>query len=394
MWDILHDALDALVNMQYNLSSRRVAARVAEIHGLAFLQLKRQNVPKADKDEQELGTECDIWLARNKDEMMIKSKKGMRAFNEMKCALDAALSDGLISQKAYDQINIPIQKPPISTHDWNAGAISHPLPPQPEVAIPEPEPEPEPEPVPETKHRDIVVVDTYVPEVAEQISCAGALAEETVEIEPAAIIADQVDSGGGHDQSVTEVAGKTTSVRESGVYSKEEEKGFAFTTCFRCGRVDITQYKDQCLPKDIKGECEVDNGIITIVCGTCREEDSGHNKNDSESFQSEFRELRLSVELFEGSIVQKVANTVLSQEVRFITDEGGVAYRDMNAMMAGLRREDKIMSVDVEKYKSGGRTGLVFGFLAGGLIRPYRGQRGEEDEWGLSGQKSLFIRRV
>jgi hypothetical protein len=385
--------------MQYNPSSRRVAARVAEIHGLAFLQLKRQNVPKADKDEQELGTECDIWLARNKDEMMIKSKKGMRAFNEMKCALEAALSDGLISQKAYDQINIPIQKPPISTQDWNAGAISHPPPPQPEVAIPEPEPEPEP--VPETKHRDTVVVDTYVPEVAEQISCAGALAEETVEIEPAAIIADQVDSGGGHDQSVTEVAGKTTSVRESGVYSKEEEKGFAFTTCFRCGRVDITQYKDQCLPKDVKGECEVDNGIITIVCGTCREEDSGHNKNDSESFQSEFRELRLSVELFEGSMVQKVANTVLSQEVRFITDEGGVAYRDINAMMAGLQREDKMMSVDVEKYKSGGRTGLVFGFLAGGLIRSVERQkmeRGERDgdEWVFDGKakKGLFSVRL
>jgi hypothetical protein len=39
---------------------------------------------------------------------MIKLKKGIRAFNEIKCALDAALSDSLISQKAYDQINIPI----------------------------------------------------------------------------------------------------------------------------------------------------------------------------------------------------------------------------------------------------------------------------------------------
>jgi hypothetical protein len=48
-----------------------------------------------------------------------------------------------------------------------------------------------------------------------------------------------VDSGGGHDQSIIEVAGKTTSVRESGVYSKEEEKGFAFITCFRYRRVDI-----------------------------------------------------------------------------------------------------------------------------------------------------------
>jgi hypothetical protein len=71
---------------------------------------------------------------------------------------------------------------------------------------------------------------------------------------------------------------------------------------------------------------------------------------------------------------------VLSQEVRFITDEGGVAYRDINAIIVGLRREDKIISVDVEKYKSGGRIGLVFRFLVGGLIRLYRGQRGEEEE--------------
>jgi hypothetical protein len=49
--------------------------------------------------------------------------------------------------------------------------------------------------------------------------------------------------------------------------------------------------------------------------------------------------------------------------VPFITEEGGVAYRDINAIIAGLRREDKIISVDVEKYKSGGRTGLVFRFL-------------------------------
>jgi hypothetical protein len=32
-----------------------------------------------------------------------------------------------------------------------------------------------------------------------------------------------------------------------------------------------------------------------------------------------------------------------------------------------------MISVDVEKYKSGGRIGLVFKFLVGGLIRLYRG---------------------
>jgi hypothetical protein len=151
----------------------------------------------------------------------------------------------------------------------------------------------------------------------------------------------------------------------------------------------------------VKGKCTVDNGIVMIVCGICREKGSSSNKNNKESFHEEFAELRLSAELFDGSMVQKVVRAILSQEVPFITEEGGVAYRDINAMMAGLRREDKMMSVDVEKYKSGGRTGLVFGFLAGGLIRSVERQENEKgerdgDEWVFDGKKkkSLFSVRM
>jgi hypothetical protein len=66
--------------------------------------------------------------------------------------------------------------------------------------------------------------------------------------------------------------------------------------------------------------------------------------------------------------------------VPFITEEGGVAYRDINTIIAGLRREDKIISVDVEKYKSGGRIGLVFRSLVGGLIRSVERQENEKGE--------------
>jgi hypothetical protein len=48
---------------------------------------------------------------------------------------------------------------------------------------------------------------------------------------------------------------------------KEKEKGFAFTICFRCGRVDVIQYGDRSLPKEVRGECEVDNGIIITLYG-------------------------------------------------------------------------------------------------------------------------------
>jgi hypothetical protein len=185
------------------------------------------------------------------------------------------------------------------------------------------------------------------------------------------------------------------------VRDREKEKSFAFTTCFRCGRVEVTRYSEGSLPKEVKGKYTVDNGIVMIVCGIYREKGSSSNKNNKESFYEEFAELRLSAELFDGSMVQKVARAILSQEVPFITEEGGVAYRDINAMMAGLRREDKMMSVDVEKYKSGGRTGLVFGFLAGGLIRSVERQKNEKgerdgDEWVFDGKKkkSLFSVRM
>jgi hypothetical protein len=62
----------------------------------------------------------------------------------------------------------------------------------------------------------------------------------------------------------------------------------------------------------VKGKCIVDNGIVIIVCRICREKGSSSNKNNKESFYEEFAELRLSVELFDRSIVQKVVRAILS----------------------------------------------------------------------------------
>jgi hypothetical protein len=88
-------------------------------------------------------------------------------------------------------------------------------------------------------------------------------------------------------------------------------------------------------------------------------------------------------------------------EVAFITDEGGVAYRDVDRMTTSLRRDDKLMSVDVERFKQGERIGLICGFLAGGLIglgkeREADKREEETDEWGGFGsskkKNSLFSR--
>ena len=37
-------------------------------------------------------------------------------------------------------------------------------------------------------------------------------------------------------------------------------------------------------------------------------------------------------------------------------------------MMSRLKREDKVISVDLERFKKGEKTGLRSGFLAGGLV--------------------------
>jgi hypothetical protein len=155
--------------------------------------------------------------------------------------------------------------------------------------------------------------------------------------------------------------------------------------------VEVTQYGDHSIPKEVKGKCEVDNGIVMIVCGLYREVDDGSN-NDVVGLGSSFRDLKLSPELFKGSLVYRVAKAMLSQEVGFIEDEGGIAYRDVDAMVTSLRRDDRVMSVDLERFGRGERTELMCGFLSGGLIGSIGGrkaEKGEEglDEWGFYGSK-------
>jgi hypothetical protein len=106
---------------------------------------------------------------------------------------------------------------------------------------------------------------------------------------------------------------------------------------------------------------------MMIVCRLCREVDNSSNK-DVTRLGSSFRDLRLSLELFKGSVVYGVAKAMLLQEVRFIEDEGSIAYRDVDAIVTSLRRDNRVISVDLERVKRGERTGLMCGFLAGGLI--------------------------
>lgn len=348
---------------------------------------------------------------------MKRSKKDIQVIKEVKRALDAALADGTISKNAYDLIN----RPGLQTRNRSSSWEDHLLAPEPEaepevisapeIAAPEPEPEaegiaadegfamePEPERIPDMEKYEEAVLDDAVPEGAESVSQATA-PEEVEEKAPGTSIDGQAEVSGDDETAIEETV-EAVSSGTKGMDGEEVGKGIAFTACFRCGRMEITQYADECIPKDVKGECKDDNGIVMVLCGDCGEGDVGSNDAVMRC-SSNFEGLRLSPKLLEGSVIERVAETILGEEVAVITDKGGIAYRDVNGMMTSLKREDKVMSVDVERFKKGERTRLKSGFLAGGLMwRRSGGVERGEDEWGFgigkkkATQDSVIIRRV
>ena len=128
----------------------------------------------------------------------------------------------------------------------------------------------------------------------------------------------------------------------------------------------------------------MDNSIVMILCSAYRKTDS--SSNGTGSFRLDFAQLRLSPEMFKGSIVHRIAKVIMSQEVAFITEGGAVVYREVNRMVASLKKDNKVISVDVEKFEGGEIDRLVSGFLAGGLIRPViegaiEKKKEEKDVW-------------
>ena len=373
---------------------------------------------------------------------MKRSKKDIQVIKEVKRALDAALADGTISKAVYDLIN----RPGLETRNKGSSLEDRLLAPEPEPEPepepkPEPEPEPEPEPQPEpepelepkvevipapeiagpepeaegipaTEDVALELVPEYIPDMekseeeeadpndavlerAESVSQATA-PEEVAETATGTSKDGQAELSGDNETAIEETV-EAVSSGTKGMDSKEVGKGIVFTACFRCGRMEMNQYADECIPRDVKGECKDDKGIVMILCGDCGEADVGSEEAVTR-YRYSFEGLRLSPKLLQGSVIQRVAEAILGEEVSFITEEGGIAYRDVNGMMSSLKRNDKVMSVDVERFKSGERTGLKSGFLAGGLVRRRRrrsggveGKGGEgktsEDEWGFGGGK-------
>lgn len=100
-----------------------------------------------------------------------------------------------------------------------------------------------------------------------------------------------------------------------------------------------------------------------IICGCCRPKEAGNYRIkpvaaekygfiDAVDFRSGFEKLKLSPAIFAGSEAAKIAQAIMSSEAAFVTvSGGGAAFKDINQIVKGLTAEDRLMSVDVTRFR-------------------------------------------
>lgn len=183
----------------------------------------------------------------------------------------------------------------------------------------------------------------------------------------------EVADDGKSDGSVTiHEPGASIKGKEHNPNEEEPVEGCAFLWCLDCGRVDGVRYGNRTLPKYVKGEeSESESGMVLILCGTCRQtvvRVTQAKPQLENSIVSSFNNLRLRPRMFEGSEAVQAVREAVGREVKILTDKEGVAYRDVDRIVKGLTTEDHISSVDMEKFSSGKREGLILPYVRGGLI--------------------------
>lgn len=154
----------------------------------------------------------------------------------------------------------------------------------------------------------------------------------------------------------------------------DQTGGYGFVWCLDCGRVDRAKYGGKTLPEYFKGkesDCEGECGMVLILCGNCRRalRRAGPGKADLEhNMVSRFNGLRLRPRMFEGSEAVQAVKAAMGREVKLLTHEGGVAYRDVDKIVTKLEAEDQLTSVDLERFRQGKRDRLILTYLRGGLV--------------------------
>lgn len=292
---------------------------------------------------------------------MYKANTSSKSLREIQKALDSALDQKLITTEGYDQIRAAMAK---KMKRKSPASIVE------DVETP-----------PQSETVEYVMVEEKEDRnLHEEAPCDTVLAEESASpVHDEEPVRDQTgDTEREEGEGAPEATVDTTSLGGDFDTDQGAKSGFGFTWCIRCARVETILYGSKTLPTELRGaEPQLDNGIAPIMCGSCRPKsarngwreygngDYGYSGDDD--FRSSFEKLRLSPAIFGGSEVARVASTILSVKVAFITIKDGVAFKDIDEIVRGLTVEDRVMSVDMEGFRQGKRENLLLPYLAGGL---------------------------
>ncbi|KAK1087075.1 hypothetical protein LTR48_002948 [Friedmanniomyces endolithicus] len=126
---------------------------------------------------------------------------------------------------------------------------------------------------------------------------------------------------------------------------EQERKGRGFLWCFGCSRVDVVSCRGT------PARLWQSKGAIEASIG------------------SSFQNLKLMPQMFEGSEAMQAVWAVAKGAVRMITNDGGVAYRDVDKIVQELGTKDRLASVSLDMFRAGRQDRLVE-HLRGGLVSP------------------------
>ena len=178
------------------------------------------------------------------------------------------------------------------------------------------------------------------------------------------------------EEDDTEPEAACTNSGREGVEEKAEDgsdtAGWGFTWCLECGRVDIFMYGSKTLEwgTNLDAGGSAHQGIVLICCGTCRRTGANHYMGEEaidRANQQSFQHLKIKPERWGGVEVQGAARAIVGKVLPFLTYNGGLAYVEVDGIVKGLTPEDRVVSVDMEKFRKGEGGDLLLRGVIGGL---------------------------
>lgn len=147
--------------------------------------------------------------------------------------------------------------------------------------------------------------------------------------------------------------------------------GVAFLHCFACSRLDIVEYGHGKLPAYLKeSEEESDHAVVFILCGTCRQKpkfSSGCKYEIERRLTAAFDYACYEPKILEKGDGIQAARFIAGSEVRLLRSGDGPAYKDVDRIVNDLGADDRVSSVNMDRYIKGRREHIRLAYLRGGL---------------------------